>query len=190
VSVQEEPFKLTYYVLSLDGFDVTLGVQWLRTLGPILWDFEKLTMAFRYQGRTLHWTGVGSTTPQCNLLSTSRNLLEALLDSFSDLFEEPRGLLPPQRHNHHIRLLPGTAPVAIRPYRYPQLLKDELEKQCEDMLKQGLIRECTSEFSSPVLLVKKPDGTWRFCVDYRELNGKTIKDKFPILVVDELLDEL
>jgi hypothetical protein len=53
-SVQEEPFKLTCYILPLDGFDVVLGVQWLRTLGPILWDFEKLTMTFWSQGRTLH----------------------------------------------------------------------------------------------------------------------------------------
>jgi hypothetical protein len=116
--------------------------------------------------------------------------LDNLLQSYEDLFEEHRGLPPARRHDHHIRLLPGTAPIAVRPYRYPQLLKDEIEKQCEDMLQQGIIRECTSAFSSPVLLVKKSDGTWRFCVDYRELNGKTVKDRYPIPVVDELLDEL
>ena len=76
--------------------------------------------------------------------------------------------------------------MAVRPYRYLQLQKDELERQCALMLAVRIIRLSTA----PVLLVRKSDGTWRFCIDYRALNAVTLKDKFPISVVDKLLDEL
>ena len=113
-----------------------------------------------------------------------------LLAKFADIFAEPTNLPPLRCFDHRIHLLPNTAPIAVRPYRYLQLLKDEIERQCADMLRQGIIRPSTSAFSSPVLLVRKKDSSWRFCIDYRALNAKTVRDLFPIPIVDELLDEL
>lgn len=75
-------------------------------------------------------------------------------------------------------------------YRYNPIQKNETEKQITTMLQQGIIQLSSSAFASPVLLVRKKDGTWRFCVDYRHLNAITVKHKYPMPVVDELLDEL
>lgn len=96
LTIGQENFTTSCYSLPLDGLDLVLGVQWLRSLGPIVCNFDKHTMTFWRQGRTVRWTGIGGTTPRCSSLDMTRECLEALLTSFSDLFEEPQGL-PPSR---------------------------------------------------------------------------------------------
>lgn len=116
--------------------------------------------------------------------------VQAIVDQFKHLFAEPTSLPPRRDCDHRIPLIPGAQPVAVRPYRYSPTLKSEMETQVSDMLQAGLIQPSSSAFSSLVLLVRKKDGTWRFCVNYRLLNSLTVKSKFPIPVIDELLDEL
>jgi hypothetical protein len=115
--------------------------------------------------------------------------LQSLLHEYQDVFAEPKKL-PPQRALDHAITLAEDAPTNSRPYRYSPLQKDEIERQVKEMMEAGIISTSMSPFASPVLLLKKKDGTWRFCVDCRRLNSLTIKNKFPLPIVDELLDEL
>ena len=84
----------------------------------------------------------------------------------------------------------GAQAICQRPYRYPYYQKNEIEKIVKELLSVGFIRNSSSLFASPILLVRKANGSWRMCIDYRASNQETIKDKYPIPVIDELLEEL
>ena len=116
--------------------------------------------------------------------------VELLLQEFQHVFETPIGLPPLRGHEHPIILKEGAQPMCQRPYRYPFYQKKEIEKIVKELLSVGSIRNNTSPFGSPVLLVRKAEGSWKMCIDYRALKNITVKDKFPIPVIDELLDEL
>ncbi|GFX01721.1 retrovirus-related Pol polyprotein from transposon 297 [Trichonephila clavipes] len=73
---------------------------------------------------------------------------------------------------------------------YLCLKKREVEKQIDEWLEQGIIRESCSDFSSPVVVCKKKDGTMRLCIDYRKLNKKIVKDRYPLPIIEEVLDKL
>jgi len=116
--------------------------------------------------------------------------LAITIHQYKNVFEKPHGLPPIRSHDHTIPLMSGNAPVKVRPYPYPHSQKTEIEHINAEMLSEGIIQPSSSPFSSPVLLIKKKDGIWHFCTDYRVFNAVTIKDSFPMPTVDELLDEL
>ncbi|KAJ4814811.1 polyprotein [Rhynchospora pubera] len=116
--------------------------------------------------------------------------LQNVLATFSKVFEEPKGLPPTRSVDHAIDLQPGTKTINLRPYRYSYFQKIEIEKIITELLSNQLIQPSNSPYASPVLLVKKKDGSWRMCVDYRQLNACTVKNKYPIPIIDDLLDEL
>lgn len=111
--------------------------------------------------------------------------IESLLCKFESLFQTPT-TLPPSRSTNHSIQLPNSKLVNVWPYRYPYFQKHEIETQVEAMMQRGIIRPNTSPFSSSVLLVKKSDWSWRFCIDCRALNAIIVKDHFLILTIDKL----
>jgi hypothetical protein len=113
-----------------------------------------------------------------------------LLSEFDDVFNDPKQLPPRRALDHAITFEATAGPVNARPYCYSPSQKDEIERQVAEMLEASIITASMSPFASPVLLLKNKDGTWRFFIDYRRLNTLTVKNKFPLPDVDELLDEL
>ncbi|GAU45349.1 hypothetical protein TSUD_84720 [Trifolium subterraneum] len=182
----------------------------------VMVDWKALTMQFMYQGKQIVLQGGEAQNKQHSSLnsfledrqglsekwwvkSNVQNLdtiemveagLQEVLSKYAEVFDDSIKLPPRRAQSHQIKLYPDQGAVNARPYRYPHHHKEEIEKQVKELLEAGVIRQSMSAFSSPVILVKKKDQSWRMCVDYRALNKTTIPDKYPIPIVEELLDEL
>ncbi|CAA7012851.1 unnamed protein product [Microthlaspi erraticum] len=113
-----------------------------------------------------------------------------VVQDFEDVFQSLKGLPPSRSDPFTIELEPGTAPISKTPYRMAPAELAELKKQIEDLLSKGFIRPSVSPWGAPVLFVKKKDGSFRLCIDYRGLNRVTVKNRYPLPRIDELLDQL
>lgn len=116
--------------------------------------------------------------------------LQGIVDKYKAVFNMPSDLPPVCGHEHSIVLKEGSSPITVPTCRYPHFQKIKIEQLINEMLAVGIIEVSNSLFLSLVLSVKKKDSFWWFYVDYRALNKATVLDKYPIPVIDELLDEL
>ena len=111
--------------------------------------------------------------------------------NFSDVFPEDLPGVPLARQvEFRIDLVPGATPVAKAPYRLAPAEMHELSSQLSELLSKGFIRPSFSPWGAPILFVKKKDGSFHICIDYRELNKLTIKNRYPLPRIDDLFDQL
>ncbi|GJR64619.1 putative reverse transcriptase domain-containing protein [Tanacetum coccineum] len=114
-----------------------------------------------------------------------------IVQDFPEVFPEDLPGIPPTRQvEFQIDLIPGAAPVARAPYRLAPSEMKELSDQLKELSDKGFIRPSSSPWGAPVLFVKKKDGSFRMCIDYRELNKLTVKNRYPLPRIDDLFDQL
>nr|GEX05872.1 putative reverse transcriptase domain, aspartic peptidase domain protein [Tanacetum cinerariifolium] len=116
---------------------------------------------------------------------------QPIVSEFPDVFPDELPGIPPIREvEFNIELIPGLEPISKAPYRMAPIELKELKDQLEELLERGFIRPSVSPWGAPVLFVKKKDGSMRLCIDYRELNKITIRNRYPLPRIDDLFDQL
>jgi hypothetical protein len=211
VRLQIGHYQLKYHMFSIDmgGGDIVLGVEWLCTLGPILMDFKELTMQFQQEGEKYQFQGliVGSpeitishvwkiSSTKATMVSLPKSILFKSLrhpfvhPNFQAILSKHQVVFSHGVHDQSIPLILGSLPPNVLPYRHPFVQKNEIEKIVQELLQEGVIHPSTIPYYSPMVMVLKKEGTWCMCPNFCALNKLTIKDKFPIPIIDDLLDEM
>ncbi|KAG8472702.1 hypothetical protein CXB51_034564 [Gossypium anomalum] len=208
-------FPADLMLLPFDEFDVILGMDWLTVHDAIV-NCKRKTIDLRCVNNEI--IRVESTdsnklpavissmlAQKCVRKGCETYLAYVLEDKelekkpesvpvvceYPDVFPEELPGLPPVREvEFGIELVPGTTPISIAPYRMAPTELKELKAQLQELTDKGFARPSFSPWGAPVLFVKKKDGTMRLCIDYRQLNKVTIKNKYPLPRIDDLFDQL
>ncbi|KAL8146752.1 hypothetical protein AgCh_004479 [Apium graveolens] len=176
LGIGEQSFSVDLIPFKLGEFDVILGMDWLSSNDAQI----------DCKGKK-----VKLNIPEKKEKEVPNLQDIPVVNEFEDVFPQDLPGLPPDRViEFAIELAPGTAPVSKAPYRLAPLEMKELATQLQELLDKGMIRPSVSPWRAPVLFVKKKDGSMRLCIDYRELNKLTIKNRYPLPRIDDLFDQL
>ena len=214
-SIESQDMEADLILIDLKGLDVILRMDWLASNYASMDCFRKevifrqpgLPVVVFYGERRRALSGlISAIYARCLLRKGCSGLLAHIVDTrsdeariedvpivrdFQDVFpDDLPGSPPEQEVDFPIDLVPGTTPISLPPYRMaPNELK-ELKAQLQELVDGEFIRPSISPWGAPVLFVKKKDGTWRLCIDYRQLNKVTIHNKYPLPRIDDLFDQL
>ncbi|KAI3725499.1 hypothetical protein L1987_65289 [Smallanthus sonchifolius] len=215
MNLNDHPFSVDLIPIDLGSFDVVIGMDWLskhraeiicseKIVRIPLSNGEVLDVHGDKPGRSLNiiscmkaWKFLkkGSYTFLANVVEKRSEELKIqdipIVGDYPEVFPEDLPELPPSLQvEFRIDLVPGAAPVARSPYRLAPSELQELSNQLQELLEKGFIRPSFSPWGAPVLFMKKNDGSFRMCIDYRELNKLTIKNRYPLPRIDDLFDQL
>ncbi|KAF5796484.1 putative nucleotidyltransferase, Ribonuclease H [Helianthus annuus] len=208
-------FPIDLTPMQLGSFDIIVGMDWLAKHRTEVVCFEKIVRVPLSSGEILQVRGEKPVS-SLKLMSCfqARKYLRKnyvaflahvtadkgqgksiqdipIVRDYPELFPEELPGLPPARHvEFRIDLVPGANPIARAPYRLAPSEMQELSKQLQELSDKGFICPSFSPWGAPVLFVKKKDGSFRMCIDYRELNKLTIKNRYPLPRIDDLFDQL
>ncbi|KAL4016778.1 hypothetical protein IC575_024435 [Cucumis melo] len=174
IEIAGHVIEVTLLVHDTHDFDVILGMNWLAANHASI-DCSRKDVAFNPPlMASFKFKGEGS---------------RSLPKDYPDVFPEELPELPPHREiEFAVELEPGMVPISRAPYRMAPAELKELKLQLQELLDKGFIRPSVSPWGAPVLFVKKKDGSIRLCIDYRELNKVTVKNKYPLPRIDDLFD--
>ncbi|KAI3716247.1 hypothetical protein L6452_23456 [Arctium lappa] len=215
LELKGKKFPINLLPMQIGGFDVVVGMDWLSKNQAEIVCSKKMIRLPMENGEATIIYGEGRKgdvaiisvikARKClakgcvsflayaiNTKLDQRKLEEVrVVREFPDVFPEDLLGLPPDRVvDFRIDLIPGAAPIARAPYRLAPTEMEEMVVQLQDLLEKGFIRPSSSPWGAPVLFIKKKDGAMRMCIDYRELNKVTVKNRYPLPRIDDLFDQL
>ncbi|KAL4016880.1 hypothetical protein IC575_024542 [Cucumis melo] len=192
IEIAGHVIEVTLLVLDMLDFDVILGMDWLAANHASIDCSRKEVISAMRASKLLTqgtWSILASMvdTREVDVSLSS----EPVVKDYPDVFPEELPGLPPHREvEFAIELEPGTVPISRAPYRMAPTELKELKVQLQELLDKGFIRPSVSPWGAPVLFVKKKDGSMRLCIDNRELNKVTVKNRYPLPMIDDLFDQL